>query len=729
MDPLFLNLGLPQQAAAVAPVSTTPVTNQVNGLPQESKLATYISNRQQLSTSTQQPQQQQQEQQSPLTNSVAALSLDGVGTRKVSVPSVSSVAEFVPGSGGSGGLAHSSSTPSFHSFSGLGSPSLSTPSSLGFTPMTRSSPAATVASPQRPISPQDSPSRGRCSPQSGGGEDNSNASNLSTYQENVGGTTYFFTTQDQPSFGASGATTSPASFTTGPQPSLVFPPYHILPATPPHVHHLRAPNNTPHFFMGDELRNEILDRHAMTLAHVDPEQFPDIPQEIDMYHELVPLEPQHGVNKSTIFGYATSVYKATNIKTGLHYCLYRIHGFRLSNVKVTQLVDLWKKLQHSSVTQLREVFTTKTFNDNSIVFVYDYHAGAETLASRHFSSTNALTANGWEGLASTAGGNGSTTSHDPPARGIHKSHRQNSGSSLLPESTLWNYIIQLTGALRTIHTQGLSCRTLDPTKILLTDNKARIRVNCCGIHDVLNFDANVANPLASMPQYQQEDLVNLGKLMVALACNSVLALQRDNIQTALELINRSYSRDLAMLVVCLLTSQRIKSINDVMPMIGARVGCDSGPSLMDWTTSSYWVRFYTALETATQRADAYETEISKEVHNGRLFRLLTKLNTIVDRPQLHLDTSWCETGDRYMLKLFRDYVFHQVTDDGRPWLDLAHVVSVLNKLDAGSPDKICLMSHDEQNILVTSYAELKRCFERSFTELLQAASSHKTTMS
>ncbi|XP_042220909.1 PAN2-PAN3 deadenylation complex subunit Pan3-like isoform X3 [Homarus americanus] len=645
MDPLFLNLGLSQQAAAVAPASTPPVTNQVNGLPQESKLATYISNRQQLATSTPQQEQQQQQQQQSLTNSVAALSLDGVGTRKVSVPSVSSIAEFVPGSGGSGGLAHSSSTPSFHSFSGLGSPSLSTPSSLGFTPMTRSSPAATVASPQRPISPQDSPSRGRISPQSGGGEENSNASNLSTYQENVGGTTYFFTAQDQPSFGATGATASPAPFTTGPQPTLVFPPYHILPPTPAHVHHLRAPNNTPHFFMGDDLRHEILERHALALAHVDPEQFPDLPQEIDMYHELVPLEPQHGVNKSSIFGYATSVYKATNIKTGLHYCLYRIHGYRLSNVKVTQLVDLWKKLQHSSVTQLREVFTTKAFNDNC----------------------------------------------------------------LLPESTLWNYIIQLTGALRTIHTQGLACRTLDPTKILLTDNKARIRVNCCGIHDVLNFDPNAAKSLANMPQYQQEDLVNLGKLMVALACNSVLALQRDNIQTALELINRSYSRDLAMLVVCLLTSQRIKSINDVMPMIGAR--------------------FYTALETATQRADTYESEISKEVHNGRLFRLLTKLNTIVDRPQLHLDTSWSETGDRYMLKLFRDYVFHQVTDDGRPWLDLAHVIAVLNKLDAGSPDKICLMSHDEQNILVTSYAELKRCFERSFAELLQAASSHKTTMS
>lgn len=30
----------------------------------------------------------------------------------------------------------------------------------------------------------------------------------------------------------------------------------------------------------------------------------------------------------------------------------------------------------------------------------------------------------------------------------------------------------------------------------------------------------------------------------------------------------------------------------------------------------------------------------------------------------------------------------QVTEDGRPWLDLAHVVQVLNKLDAGSPDKV-----------------------------------------
>ena len=46
-----------------------------------------------------------------------------------------------------------------------------------------------------------------------------------------------------------------------------------------------------------------------------------------------------------------------------------------------------------------------------------------------------------------------------------------------------------------------------------------------------------------------------------------------------------------------------------------------------------FLRFYTALESATQKADLYEAELAKEIHNGRLFRLLSKLTTIVDRPQ------------------------------------------------------------------------------------------------
>ncbi len=59
-------------------------------------------------------------------------------------------------------------------------------------------------------------------------------------------------------------------------------------------------------------------------------------------------------------------------------------------------------------------------------------------------------------------------------------------------------------------------------------------------------------------------------------------------------------------------------------------------------------------------------------------------------------------------------------EDGRPWLDMAHVISCLNRLDAGLPDRVCLMSRDEQNVLVVSYAELKHCLEQSFGECVHA---------
>ncbi|KAG8279971.1 PAB-dependent poly(A)-specific ribonuclease subunit 3 [Homalodisca vitripennis] len=93
--------------------------------------------------------------------------------------------------------------------------------------------------------------------------------------------------------------------------------------------------------------------------------------------------------------------------------------------------------------------------------------------------------------------------------------------------------------------------------------------------------------------------------------------------------------------------------------------------------------------------------------------------------RLSLDPTWAETGDRYMLKLFRDYVFHQVAEDGRPWLDMAHVVHCLNKLESGSQEKICLMSRDEQSILVVTYAELRHCLEQSFDEISSLATTTK----
>lgn len=84
-----------------------------------------------------------------------------------------------------------------------------------------------------------------------------------------------------------------------------------------------------------------------------------------------------------------------------------------------------------------------------------------------------------------------------------------------------------------------------------------------------------------------------------------------------------------------------------------------------------------------------------------------------------MDSTWAETGDRYLLKLFRDYVFHQVSETGDPVINMAHVISCLNKLDVGIDEKIMLTSRDEQSCLIVSYKDLKHCVDSTFKELLK----------
>lgn len=86
------------------------------------------------------------------------------------------------------------------------------------------------------------------------------------------------------------------------------------------------------------------------------------------------------------------------------------------------------------------------------------------------------------------------------------------------------------------------------------------------------------------------------------------------------------------------------------------------------------------------------------------------------------DYRWNETGDRYVLRLFRDFIFHQVADDGSPLVDLGHVVECLNKLDAGVNEKIVLVSRDERFAFVVSYKDLKLQIESIFQELLSSLS-------
>lgn len=54
-------------------------------------------------------------------------------------------------------------------------------------------------------------------------------------------------------------------------------------------------------------------------------------------------------------------------------------------------------------------------------------------------------------------------------------------------------------------------------------------------------------------------------------------------------------------------------------------------------------------------------------------------------------------------------------------MDLGHVVTALNKLDAADEEKIVLVARDGKTLMVVSYADVAGCLENAFHELCSGA--------
>lgn len=222
-----------------------------------------------------------------------------------------------------------------------------------------------------------------------------------------------------------------------------------------------------------------------------------------------------------------------------------------------------------------------------------------------------------------------------------------------------------------------------------------------GILDVLDGERLRSEDMGTL---QRVDLSAVGKLLLNIAtvgCEIGIA--------PLDYCALHYSVDLVRLISALMTSAE-------------------GSDLRSWRhlAAALSERSLVALDSANMHNDALVHEMAKEVENGRLMCLLVKLGIINERPgDGFSDSDWSETGDRYLLKLFRDFVFHQCNEDGSPIVDWGHIVECLNKLDAGVPEQIILLSRDEKTLLVVSYADIKRCAENAFNELKVKADASK----
>ena len=412
-------------------------------------------------------------------------------------------------------------------------------------------------------------------------------------------------------------------------------------------------------FIANDFREEIQKRNAAALQTLPHSQ---LPAQIEGYHSLVPLDTQHHKGSSVFGGYTSWIYKAQSAN-GRIYALRRIEGFRLHNDLPTRAFKPWKHIDCASAVRVHQVFSSRLFGDSSLIFVTDYHPLAKTLAEYH-------------------------------QIGLNRQLRTRGSIDQVSEAALWNYVCQIASALKMIHNNGLAARVVDLTKILVTD-KNRIRLNTCGMLDVIQHEN--PQPLATM---QRQDLYQFGLVILSLGANVPDASQ--NFAKAMDAFKRYYKPELQNAVVWLYSAlnSKDKTIDQFIAMISGQM--------------------MTSFNGALHHDDSLYDALYREVENGRLFRLITKLSFINERPEFEHDRQWSENGERYFLKLFRDYVFHQVDAQNRPVVDLGHVLTCLNKLDAGSDERLTLISRDEQHCFVVSYRELKKGIESAFQDLVKS---------
>ncbi|KAJ7889923.1 hypothetical protein B0H14DRAFT_2561602 [Mycena olivaceomarginata] len=448
-----------------------------------------------------------------------------------------------------------------------------------------------------------------------------------------------------------------------------------------------------------------------------PPQGLNLPEEMQGYHSLVPLENLAGTGERERrkFGnWNSSVYRAINSVDGGTYCLRRIENYRLTHHAAFGAIETWAAIRHPGVVAVHEAFTTHAFGDSSLVVAYAYHPGAKTLFDAHLKPAPAT-------AAPTSGypRQPPTTTYTYQRGGGVSQHQGQQGQGEqgqpIPERMMWSYIVQLAGAIKRVHDAGQAVRMIDVTKVLVT-SKNRVRVSSCGIVDVLMYDST--HPQSQSQQHaqsqphtqdmhllQQEDLTMFGAPALRAVHRGPRHLWRGRAWRRWGASTAPRSRASALFLVN--KGGPHKSIGQLLEIVSSRVVGEMGDAL--------------------GAADTLENELMGELENARLVRLLCKFGFINERPEFAREPRWSETGDRYIVKLFRDYVFHRSTKTGTPVVNLAHVLTCLSKLDAGTEERVMLVSRDEQSCLVVSYKEIKLCVESAFSELARAGSANNGT--
>lgn len=439
----------------------------------------------------------------------------------------------------------------------------------------------------------------------------------------------------------------------------IYPPSHSI-----LQYHLYAPDPPPQLenalkknertarmlFIPNDLREELVKRNLASL-----QLFPSggsIPNIVQDYFGLVPLDfHQKSNSKDRYHGHANSLYKVFSNVDGKLYLLRRIHDIKINDpTTIVKTFQKWSQLDSSSIVALKDLFLTTAFGDSSICIVSDYY---------------------------------------PNATSLHETHFSNFTNVLLSEDLLWNYAIQLLNALRVIYNmKNLSIGELDLDKVLIT-GQARVKISTCPELDLCYPEMESQDEKNEAVTSLRGNLASLGDILFKLACR--MANYHGDTISALPLVSEHFKTFLSALK---------ESDISIAELMQSYIGYDRMCNVV--------------LEAQQTMVEYTENILSRELENGRLFRLICKLNFIFGRVENRLDINWSESGDKFAIVLFYDYVFHQISPEGRPVTDLTHVLRCLNKLDAGVQENILLVTPDEMNSIIVSYKKLKEIIDKTF---------------
>ncbi len=404
---------------------------------------------------------------------------------------------------------------------------------------------------------------------------------------------------------------------------------------------------------------------ATTMAAVPPSDavVAALPKQ---YVRVLPLDSDRARRRTTgSFGFLTSTLKVTSTRDGVTYAIRRVDGINAPKSALDRVFQNWRRLaSQPSIVALRGVFMAKagplpgsadSGSGMALFFEHDYVPGAMSLHQRLM---------------------GAEADKQP-----------------VPEPALWSWAGQLALGVSGAHSLGVAFRCISPRHVLLSEFQ-RVRLTGAGVVDVLEMESP-----ATLQAQQASDMRAFGELFLQASCREELPDSSAGSDAAvtklLEQCKKQYSEQWVELLSKLLFTE----------MSAADLVASLGPSMA------------VTLNQTLSLNDTLHGALGVTHASSRLLRTIVKLSQVTERAEHCGDPSWAETGERYSLKLFRDFVFHQVDEQGRPVLDVGHVVEALSRLDVGDGTPVMLSSRDGDNLLVASYATLARNLNAAYNDL------------